>query len=168
MDELRTASLLLRAPRESDIADIAGYRNDPRIAEHDVTFSLPYTPNDAANFVRNARLRAEMSMQYEWVMELQGRAIGTIRLGLADNRGEVGGSVAFEHWNRGFTTEALEAVAAYAARIGVDRLYALVLEENRGSVRMLEKARFRRTDGGARVEAGDTTRFALRYIRDTA
>ena len=67
-------------------------------------------------------------------------------------------ALARDAWGRGLATEAAACVAQHAfATLGYERLFALVFQENRASMRVLEKLRF--------VRDGEARRFGTQLLR---
>ena len=64
----------------------------------------------------------------------------SLRRYVRDRRAELGYWLAQPAWGNGFATEAAEAAIDFGfARLGLARIYAQVLADNRGSLRVLDK-----------------------------
>lgn len=74
----------------------------------------------------------------------------------ADGGAEIGFWLAPDQWGRGYATEIAAALAQLARELGFDPVWAVVLPDNAGSCRVLEKAGF--------VRDGE----AVRYYRQRA
>lgn len=110
-------------------------------------FPHPYTLDDAMTFLDNVR-QGEMGIVYGMFL-YSGELVGVISLtpGLDVNRysAEVGYFVGEQYWNRGYATEALRLVGNFAQfRHGLKRLYATVFDFNLASMRVLEKAGYKK------------------------
>ena len=110
-------------------------------------FPHPYTLDDAVAFLDNVR-QGKMGIVYGMFLN-SGELVGVISLtpGRDVNRysAEVGYFVGEQYWNRGYATEALRLVGNFAQfRHGLKRLYATVFDYNHASMRVLEKAGFKK------------------------
>ena len=110
-------------------------------------FPHPYTLDDAVAFLDNVRL-GKMGIVYGMFLN-SGELVGVISLtpGRDVNRysAEVGYFVGEQYWNRGYATEALMLVVNFAQyRHGFKRLFATVFDFNLASMRVLEKAGFKK------------------------
>jgi len=73
-----------------------------------------------------------------------------------------------EHWGRGLAGEAAVAMLAYGAlAFGMHRILATVAPANAASIRVLEKAGFRRTDTRQNDDASETAVFEWRPPQPT-
>ena len=111
------------------------------------TFPHPYTLDDAVTFLDKVR-QGKMGIVYGMFLN-SGELVGVISLtpGRDVNRysAEVGYFVGEQYWNRGYATEALMLVGNFAQfRHGLKRLYATVFDYNLASMRVLEKAGFKK------------------------
>ena len=112
---LRTARLDLRAPAMADAPRLAALANDFDVTRMTGSMPFPYTLDDAEAFVRHAEA-ADPDEEALFVIELPGEGpIGVIGL---DPDGvlsvEVGYWLGRPYWGRGYATEALKAVLAWA------------------------------------------------------
>ena len=110
-------------------------------------FPHPYTLDDAVTFLDNVR-QGKMGIVYGMFLN-SGELVGVISLtpGRDVNRysAEVGYFVGEQYWNRGYATEALMLVVNFAQhRHGFKRLFATVFDFNLASMRVLEKAGFKK------------------------
>jgi RimJ/RimL family protein N-acetyltransferase len=108
---------------------------------------------------RVSRLRADTSVSHR-VIELDGAVAGTIGFFRIDDQPEVTYWVGRTHWGKGIASAALEILLAETAERPV---YARAASDNVGSLRVLEKAGFRRVAvdrgfaHGRREEIEETT-----------
>lgn len=110
-------------------------------------FPHPYTLDDAVAFLDNVR-QGKMGIVYGMFLN-SGELVGVISLtpGRDVNRysAEVGYFVGEQYWNKGYATEALMLVVNFAQhRHGFKRLFATVFDFNLASMRVLEKAGFKK------------------------
>ena len=84
-------------------------------------------------------LNAETS--YNWIIEKDGKAIGTINVCYSDDHlGVAGLAYAFscDSWGNGYATEAAKKVSRFLFDIGYRKIIAGCDADNIGSVRVLE------------------------------
>ena len=110
-------------------------------------FPHPYTLDDAVVFLDNVR-QGKMGIVYGMFLN-SGELVGVISLtpGRDVNRysAEVGYFVSEQSWNKGYATEALRLASNFAQfKHGFKRLYATVFDFNSASMRVLEKAGFKK------------------------
>ncbi len=139
--ELRTARLLLRAFRASDVDDSRAYRDDPELARFLPHIPQPFTREDAEAFVlRN--MTEPWELQPTFAVVLHDRVIGTVNLEIApDTRtAMIGYTIARQHWGRGLATEAATAAMQWALdEHDLVVIWASTDPENLRSRRVLEK-----------------------------
>ena len=146
IETIRTERLLLRPPRPSDAGALGHYCNDPRLARMTSNIPHPYPPGAAEAYlesIASGRLDEEV-----WVMDATpaewSEVVGLITF--RPKTGEIGYWVGVPFWGTGFASEAVEGLVDHLFRTrGVGRITAEVQAENEGSLRVLEKAGFRRT-----------------------
>ena len=84
----------------------------------------------------------ESATQYSWGIEFEGRLIGSItanNLAVGYNRCEVGYCIAYDLWDRGVVTEALQAVLDELFAVGLHKVCAQHDVENAASGRVMQK-----------------------------
>jgi RimJ/RimL family protein N-acetyltransferase len=163
---LRTERLELRPVRDEDIDRILEYRNLP-----EVTRWLLRTEVDPASFRAAWQRAAEDPDDHSVAVTLDGTLIGTVSLEVVDGMGQPGMPPRTEaelgytfdpaYGGRGYATEAVTAVVAYAFdRLGVRRITAGCFADNVASVRILEKVGMRREQHGV----GDSWHAELGWV----
>ena len=149
LPSLETRDLVLRRPRMKDAADIYAYASDDEVARYvlwEPHHSLAETRSCLRGLIRCARAGYPSS----WVIVLRetGRVIGTIGFVWysAENcSAEVGYSLSRDYGNRGYATQALQAVSSEAFHsLPLNRLEAQHDLRNPASGRVMEKSGFRR------------------------
>lgn len=143
---IRSERLFLRPGWAEDWAELLALVDDEAILRNVAGAPWPYSPEDArALAVRPQSLRAP-----HFVVTLPGatgaRLIGTI--GLTRDPGldaELIFWIARHHWNNGYGTEAVRAMADLARTLGHRRIMAGHFIDNGASARVLAKAGFRPT-----------------------
>jgi RimJ/RimL family protein N-acetyltransferase len=152
---LETGRLLLRRLREPDLAAFLAYRNDPEVARYQDWEG--YTEAEARGIIQ-VMGRDEPFVPGEWsqvAVELRetGELVGDLGFRITEDgkQGEVGYTLAREHWRKGYATEAVSRLLDHAFGVlGLHRVYAIVDQENAASAAVLERIGLRRE--GAFVE----------------
>ena len=141
---LRTARLVLRAPRADDAKAIKALINDRRIAENTARIPHPYTLKDAKAFIA----AASGGSQPLFVITLaDGRLVGGCGIGTLRADGpEIGYWIGVPHWGNGYATEAARALIDHAfGDLDYEVLRAGARVTNPASRRVLEKCGFQWT-----------------------
>jgi RimJ/RimL family protein N-acetyltransferase len=140
---LRTRRLVLRPPHPNDAAAIyQGYATDPEVARWVI-----WTPHDSIHdtdaFLAEFIASGQGEHSYPWVITLgsDDTLVGAMHLRLHPPRAEFGFNIARPHWNRGYATEAVRALVAFALSLpGIERVQAVCHVNNGASSRVLQKA----------------------------
>lgn len=139
---LETARLRLRAWELGDVDDVFSYARDEEWARYLRLLPSPYRRRHAVEFVARQILLSRVTHP-TWAIVLGGTVVGGInlRLDFPNRVGELGYSLARDHWNRGYITEAGKAVvdAAFSTHPELNRLRAFTDARNAASKRVLEK-----------------------------
>ena len=144
---LETESLILRKPARSDAKDIYRYACDKEVARY-VLWEPHRSIGETRAFVRDLRYRIRSGYPSSWAVVLRGTGtvIGTIGFMWysSENRSaELGYSFSREYWNRGYATQALDAVVGAAFRsLPLNRLEAQHDVRNPASGRVMQKCGF--------------------------
>jgi ribosomal-protein-alanine N-acetyltransferase len=134
---------VVRSLARTDAASLTVHANNRRIwINLRDAFPHPYTPADAEEFIRLARTERP---EAKFAIEVAGEAAGVIGITPGEDVERVSAEIGYwlgePFWGRGIATEALRAVTAHViATHGLTRLFALPLEWNPASMRVLEKA----------------------------
>ena len=137
----------LRPWRTSDAAAVVRHANNVNVARHlRDRFPHPYETAHGAAFLKTV---AQRPIETLWAIALDGSAIGGIGLELGHDVERVSAEIGYwlgrPFWGRGLATAALRAVTDFAfAEFELTRIFALPFESNAGSIRVLEKAGYRR------------------------
>lgn len=148
IETLRTPRLILRAVAPEDAPSIAVVCAPKEVAMNTLKTPHPYTLDDAYAFLGRVADGVAKNELYSWGITLADapdRYIGTF--GLHPNwehrHAEVGYIIAMPEWGRGYATEAVRAVIAFAfERTPLVRLHAGYYTRNPASGRVLEKCGF--------------------------
>lgn len=138
---------LLRPYRASDRDALLRYIDDPEVARNLRRVPHPYTGEDADEWMRHAT--ADPRPQGLYAIDVDGELVGTIALergaDIEARSFEIGYWLGRRYWGRGIMSEAVVAVTAAAfAEPETIRVHAPVFSWNRASMRILEKAGYRR------------------------
>ena len=130
---------------QADLDDVHAFASDPAVCRFQ-----PWGPNTTADtqaFLDDA-LRAGGEGRRQLAVLHAGRVIGSAAVwttSAADKTGELGYTLHQAFWGRGYATlVAEELVRVGFDGLGLERLAATCRPGNIGSIRVLEKARFRR------------------------
>lgn len=146
---LETEQLVLRKLGMEDAEDMLEYGRDPEIAYRGLWPPLQSLEESRADIAEVLEGYATGS-NITWAIEhrADGKMIGRIGLGpysRMNRRAEIGYAMNRSYWGQGLATEAVRAVVGFAFReLGLNRVQAIVLPDNAGSIRVLEKAGMQR------------------------
>jgi RimJ/RimL family protein N-acetyltransferase len=148
----------LRPLEDRDVDTIYRQVTDPESIRM-AAFTAENQTDRGAFLARTSRLRADTSVSHR-VIEVDGVVAGTIGLFRVDDRPEVTYWIGPEHWGKGIATAALQLVLAETSERPI---YARAASDNVGSLRVLEKAGFRRigVDRGFAHGRGEETQETI-------
>jgi len=143
---LRGERVLLRGWEPDDLAPFAAMNADPRVMEH---YPAPLTRAESDAFVREriAKQFAELGFGL-WAVEVFGVAplVGYVGLSVhtfdADFTPcvEIGWRLAFEHWGKGYATEAARVAIAFGfGEAGLDEIVSFTTPANRRSIAVMKR-----------------------------
>jgi aminoglycoside 6'-N-acetyltransferase len=167
-EPLLTDRLVLRRSRPQDATAISAYRGDPRVNRYQGWERTDAEGVRAEIEQMAGRAPGEPGGWVQFTVEerMGGRLVGDVGISAADGEPGViklGYTMAPAFQGRGYATEAVRALVAYAFdTLGADVVRAYANAENVPSIRVAEKAglrlveRFERHGGGER-------RFGVRY-----
>jgi RimJ/RimL family protein N-acetyltransferase len=166
-EPLSTQRLLLRRSRGEDAERIAAYRSDPEVHRFQ-----GWDRTDAAGIrAEIEEMAGRLPGEPGWVqLSLEDRETGAIvgDVGLSVAPGEpgvvkLGYTVAPEYQRRGYATEAVRALVAYAFEVlGAERVRAYADGDNLASHRVAENAGLRLKERFRHEEDGEVW-FGVRY-----
>src|SRR3954470_4412502 len=129
----------LRPVEDRDIDSIYQHVTDPESIRM-AAFTAGDQTDRRAFLERTSRLRADPSVSHR-VIDVDGAVAGTIGCFRIDGRREVTYWVGRAHWGKGIASAALQILLAETAERPI---YGRAASDNLGSIRVLEKAGFRR------------------------
>jgi RimJ/RimL family protein N-acetyltransferase len=152
---LVTKRLFMRMPTRDDIPALSRLVSDPLIARYTSQIRYPYTPPDARRFVESCALDPAPHVAAHFL--LIPRANPRLIAGGAGFGWEIGGLPEIGYWvsasyrGRGFASEAVQALL-YRIFTGstAEIVSAACYPDNAASLRVLERAGFRRSGRGMR------------------
>ena len=138
---LETERLILRGPTLADAKAIARLANDRRIAENTRRLPHPYSQDHAIAFVRGS---ANDNRGTVFLIEKDFVPIGVVGIDWRQSDApELGYWLGFEHWGRGFGTEAARAVIDFFfEEFDAEHLISAARVANPASRNILEKCGF--------------------------
>jgi RimJ/RimL family protein N-acetyltransferase len=142
---ITTSRLVLRIWRSEDLEPFAALNADPRVMEF-----FPKVLDRAESDARADRIREHFD-RYGfgyWAVEVPGVAdfIGFVGLGVPGFEAhftpcvEIGWRLVFDHWGRGYATEAAAAAVNYGfEKLGLDEIVSFTVPANLRSRRVMER-----------------------------
>ncbi len=164
---LRTEHLIIRETVESDVDSFAAIYADPGMTDY--TDPL-YNVDDEKKYVRDYRRRVYAVQGFGiWTVlsketgEVIGRAGLTVRAGFDDI--ETGFVIGRKWQNKGYATEAVQAVTDIGHKMGFERVIALVMPGNAPSFRVLEKCGYSH-GGRVKLDKEYETMFHSEFVQN--
>lgn len=146
MRTIETERLILRAITENDTQAIFdNWASDPEVTRF-MTWNAHRKVNDTRIIVDYWLSEYEKGNCYRWGIELKSdhTLIGMIDVVRFHDDGvpEIGYCESRKHWNRGYMTEALNAVTKHLFSEGYDEIRIAAVDENKASNKVIRKAGF--------------------------
>ncbi|MBN9258350.1 MULTISPECIES: GNAT family protein [unclassified Mesorhizobium] len=140
--ELATERLVMRAPRESDVAQLALLADNRHVAEMLARMPHPYGEAEARSFLAMARAR-RAGIVYALTLAGTDTFVGCAGLNSTDRGLELGYWIGEPYWKRGYATEAAHALVDLAfQRTPIQVLHASTRVINPASRRVIHKCGF--------------------------
>jgi len=146
--ELKGETFLLRKMKIEDKIGFAKHANNPKVFENlRDRFPHPYSESDAENFIEF--VLSSSDPQTNFTIEFDGEAIGNISIFLKEDvyrkNAEIGYWIGESYWGRGIMTKAVKLIVEYIfSTFDVLRVYATPFSTSLGSMKVLEKAGFKK------------------------
>ncbi len=116
---LVTERLVLRAPHDDDMQELAELANNRRVAEMLARMPHPYGLTEARAFIAKSRETRKAGCAYAVTLADSGAFIGCAGLNMTDRGLELGYWIGEPWWKRGYATEAAHATVDLAFRATV-------------------------------------------------
>lgn len=142
---LLSERLVLRAPHIDDIDALAHLANNANVATMVSRMPHPYTVNDAADFVRRAKVGEIGKCVYAITLGENGHFLGCCGIEPVDETSvELGYWLGEPFWNKGYMTEAAQVLIdmVFRTREWVTQIDARCRVTNIGSRRVIQKCGF--------------------------
>jgi RimJ/RimL family protein N-acetyltransferase len=149
---IETPRLLLRHWTDEDLSAFAAMNADPRVMEY-LPKILDRTESDA--FAARIRQLLDRRGYGLWAIEITGvaRFAGFVGLHVPNFQAhftpcvEIGWRLAYEHWGKGYATEAAKASAKYAFNdLQLDQIVSFTVPDNLRSRRVMERLNMTHSD----------------------
>ena len=142
--KLDSDRLILNQTKPSDIPEIVVYAGNLKIVENTRTMPHPYYEEDAIAWINmaNQGFKAKNNFIFAIRFKKTQALIGGIGLTLdiENNRAELGYWLAEKFWNKGFTTEAVQAILKFGfEQLKLNKIVAVYLTTNQASGKVMIK-----------------------------
>ena len=145
LPEIKTKALLLRPMKMRDAADIFRYASDPEVSKY-VLWEPHRSVSDTRTYIRYVRRLYRRGLPSSWaVVDLSSSvvigSIGFMSYSAVHHSAEIGYSFSREVWNRGYATQAVNAVIhiSFQSLPGLNRIEAQHDVRNPASGRVMMK-----------------------------
>ncbi len=139
---LETERLVMRAPQESDIAQLVALADNHHVAQMLARMPHPYGEAEARSFLAMARAR-RAGIVYALTLAGTDTFVGCAGLNSTDRGLELGYWIGEPYWKRGYATEAAHALVDLAfQRTPIQVLHASTRVINPASRRVIHKCGF--------------------------
>jgi [ribosomal protein S5]-alanine N-acetyltransferase len=143
LPSLRTARLLLRGFTRADAARVQELAGSRGVASTTLNIPHPYEDGLAERWIDGHLGAWESGERLTLAVTTRGDGlVGSVAMHLIPQhrRGEIGYWIGVDYWNRGFATEAAEALVQYGfEHLHLHRIMGRHLSRNRASGRVLRK-----------------------------
>jgi RimJ/RimL family protein N-acetyltransferase len=144
---IKTARLRLRKVESSDAEAIhRQYARDPEVTRY-VSWRAHRSLNETREYVRMCLLAWDVGNAYHWAIERSEdkQVIGMMIARVNSEKWELGFVLARAHWGKGYMTEAVREIVAWALKQkDIYRVWAVCDIDNLASARVMEKAGMQR------------------------
>lgn len=164
---LRTERLELREHRAGDLEDLLVFHGDPQVTRYT---PWPVRDREQTGAALDKRLTLThaagpgQAISLAVVERASGTVIGEVLLmRRSDSTAELGYAIRTDRWGQGLASEAVAALLAAAATLGVTDVRAVVVDGNDASVRLLGRMGFTElgVPGPPAKDGSPTRTFAL-------
>ncbi|MBR5032048.1 MAG: GNAT family N-acetyltransferase [Treponema sp.] len=137
---LETERLILRPLAMDDLDAVFKWAGDPRVNKY-MIYPLYKNKEEGIEWL-NSLYQDDDKKDFGFVLKETGELIGSGGIYYHPERGlwSIGYNLAYDYWNRGFTTEAMEKIIEWGRQeLGIKEVAATFAVENVGSRRVMEK-----------------------------
>jgi ribosomal-protein-alanine N-acetyltransferase len=144
--EIRVSKYLLRKAKKEDAPYFFKYLTDPEVIKH-TSYDVK-SVTDIENWFSDYEVMFSKKQRISWIIEdtTTNTPIGDINffdIQVNHQKGEIGYFLYKEYWGQGVMSEILSTILEYLFNtVQTHRIQAIVIEENIGSRRLLEKNGF--------------------------
>jgi len=166
--DVQTARLELREILESDREYLIDLFTDAQVKQ---TYMLPDFADRGEAELLFTRIRelSEKEDRYVFAISYQGELIGLINdTEIEGTRIELGYALRPKYHNRGFATEALQAIIKHLFEVGFEEIMAGAFEENVASQRVMEKCGMVRISKTELIDYRGRTHLCVYYQKRRA
>ncbi|MEW5924322.1 MAG: GNAT family N-acetyltransferase [Candidatus Zixiibacteriota bacterium] len=144
LQTLETERLILRSFTLDDAAVVTELAGAYEIAYNTLLIPHPYKEEMARNWIstHQPELEADHTLTYAITHKQEGYLIGAIGLNIerVKDPAEIGYWIGTPYWNKGYCTEAAQAVVQYGFdRLHLHQIYATHFARNQASAKVMQK-----------------------------
>ena len=147
-EPIRTARLLLRAPRTEDADALYERHNDPRVAALQ-DWPTPYSRERAEGLIASCIAEGGPTDGEWWMVTVADpddtEVLGDLPLHMSNGMrtAEIGYTLAAEHWGKGYAVEAVDTLVDHLFdTYPLTRIFGMLHPDNRASAQVLERTGF--------------------------
>lgn len=167
--ELKTERLILGKVTYKDIPKIIDYAGNKNVSDTTLNIPHPYEKDHALFWINSAEKGFEEGTQYTFAQRVRAtdEFIGGIGLKIDPrfDRAVLGYWIAEEFWNKGYATEAVEAILKFGFfQLSLNKIYATHLVENTASGKvMIKNGMIKEGELKDHTKKGDQYRSLIQY-----
>ena len=141
--DITTVNLILRPYTIADSSVVAKLAGDIRVAATTLNIPHPYSRNMATSWIttHEANWLNRTSVTYAVTLKSNAQLVGTVSLvSIEGDKAELGYWIGYEHWGKGYCTEAASALVAKAfENLSIAVIIAEHLSSNPASASVMKK-----------------------------
>ena len=145
---IKAKRFMIRSYRKSDAPSLAENINNKKIYKALGDIPYPYSLNDARDFIDQTmkEARKKNPSKLSFVIDIDGKVVGAVGFGpIEGHKAQIGYWLAERYWGKGIMTEAVKLVTKFGFNeLGFRRIYARAFPFNKASIRVLEKAGYKK------------------------
>ncbi len=144
--KIETDRLIIRPFKKSDYRLVAEACNDYEVAKMTLGIPVPYTEQDAKNFIDYTLESIKLGKTYELAIAFKDKpnevvgCMALVNVSTKANNAELAYWIARKHWGKGIATEGAKAIIDFAFNtLNMHSIYARYFDINPASGRVMEK-----------------------------